>query len=116
MFAVFAVSWAWLHYSWFASAYDTDDWVFRLATMVQMVGVIVLALGLVPMFASIDHGHTLDDRVMVAGYVVMRVGLLGLWWLVSRQDVARAPAARSYMVTIGVAQAGWVALAISGRP
>jgi low temperature requirement protein LtrA len=114
VFAVFAVSWAWLQYSWFASAYDTDDWVFRLATMVQMVGVIVLALGLAPMFASIAHGHTLDDRVMVAGYVVMRVGLLCLWWLVSRQDVARAPAARSYMVTIGVAQAGWVALAIAG--
>ena len=40
-FAAFAVSWAWLNYSWFASAYDTDDWVFRLATMVQMAGVIV---------------------------------------------------------------------------
>ena len=23
--AAFAVSWAWLNYSWFASAYDTDD-------------------------------------------------------------------------------------------
>ena len=74
-FAVFAVAWAWLNYSWFASAYDTDDWVFRLATMVQMVGVIVLALGLPQMFASIDHGDTLDNGVMVAGYVVMRVAL-----------------------------------------
>src|ERR1700757_4584251 len=45
-FATVAVIWAWINYSWFASAYDTDDWVFRLATMVQMVGVIVLALGL----------------------------------------------------------------------
>ena len=113
VFAVFAVSWAWLQYSWFASAYDTDDWVFRLATMVQMVGVIVLALGLAPMFASIEHGPTLDARVMVAGNVVMRLGLLCLWWLVSRQDVVRAPAARSYMVTIGVAQAGWIALAVT---
>jgi low temperature requirement protein LtrA len=60
-FATFAVSWAWLNYSWFASAYDTDDWVFRLATMVQMVGVIVLALGLPQVFASIDHGETLDN-------------------------------------------------------
>jgi low temperature requirement protein LtrA len=65
------------------------------------------------MFASIEHGPTLDDRVMVAGYVVMRLGLLCLWWLVSRQDVVRAPAARSYMVTIGVAQAGWIALAVA---
>jgi low temperature requirement protein LtrA len=44
--AVFAICWAWINFSWFASAYDTDDWVFRLATMVQMVGVIILALGL----------------------------------------------------------------------
>ena len=66
-FAAFAVSWAWINYSWFASAYDTDDWVFRLATMVQMVGVIVLALGLQQTFASIDHGATLDNGVMVAG-------------------------------------------------
>ena len=25
LFAALAVSWAWLNYSWFASAYDTDD-------------------------------------------------------------------------------------------
>jgi low temperature requirement protein LtrA len=93
--AAFAVSWAWLNYSWFASAYDTDDWFFRLATMVQMVGVIVLSLGLSQMFASIEHGHTLDIGVMVAGYVVMRLALLALWWQVSREDPERAPAARS---------------------
>ena len=111
-FAAFAVSWAWLNYSWFASAYDTDDWVFRLATMVQMVGVIVLSLGLQPMFESIDHGGTLDNRVMVAGYVIMRVALVFLWWQVSRHDRERAPAARSYMTTVGVAQVGWVLLAV----
>ena len=73
VFATFAVSWAWINYSWFASAYDTDDWVFRVATMVQMVGVIVLALGLQRAFASIARGDVLDNGVMVAGYVVMRV-------------------------------------------
>jgi low temperature requirement protein LtrA len=115
-FASFAVSWAWLNYSWFASAYDTDDWVFRLATMVQMVGVIVLSLGLPQMFASIDHGDTLDNGVMVAGYVVMRVALVFLWWQVSRHDREHAPAARTYMATIGTAQVGWVVLAIAGLP
>jgi low temperature requirement protein LtrA len=113
-FASFAVSWAWLNYSWFASAYDTDDWVFRLATMVQMVGVIVVALGLPQMFASIDHGDTLDIGVMVAGYVVMRVALAFLWWQVTRHDRERGPAARVYMATIGGAQVGWVVLAILG--
>lgn len=31
---IFAIVWAWINYSWFASAYDTDDWAFRVATMV----------------------------------------------------------------------------------
>jgi low temperature requirement protein LtrA len=114
VFAAFAVSWAWLNYSWFASAYDTDDWVFRLATMVQMVGVIVLSLGLTQMFASIDHGDTLDNGVMVAGYVVMRSALVFLWWQVSRQDPARRRTARAYMVTVGLAQVGWVVLSLRG--
>jgi low temperature requirement protein LtrA len=115
-FAAFAVTWAWLNYSWFASAYDNDDWVFRLATMVQMIGVIVLSLGLPQMFASIDHGDTLDNRVVVAGYVVMRASLVFLWWMVARHDEARAPAAHTYMAVIGTAQVGWVTLAILGLP
>jgi low temperature requirement protein LtrA len=116
VFAGFAVSWAWVNYSWFASAYDTDDWVFRLATMVQMAGVIVLALGLPQMFASIDEGGTLDNGVMVAGYVVMRVALVFLWWQVARHDTEHRPAARAYIITIGVAQVGWVSLAVIGLP
>src|SRR4051794_14532767 len=111
--APFDDSWAWLNYSWFASAYDTDDWVFRLATMVQMIGVIVVALGLPPMFASIDHGDTLDIDVMVGGYVLMRVALLGLWWQVSREDPARRPTARAYMLGVGLVQVAWVAVAIA---
>jgi low temperature requirement protein LtrA len=59
-FAIFAVCWCWINYSWFASAYDTDDWAFRVATMVRMAGVIVLALGLPPVLHSIDAGHTID--------------------------------------------------------
>ena len=43
-FAVFAIWWAWLNYSWLASAYDNDDVFFRVATMVEMLGVLVLAL------------------------------------------------------------------------
>jgi low temperature requirement protein LtrA len=109
-FAAFAVIWAWINYSWFASAYDTDDWVFRLATMVQMVGVIILALGLEQMFTSIDHGSTLDNGVMVAGYVVMRTSMLFLWAQAARHDPGRASAARTYLWTIALAQAGWVTL------
>jgi low temperature requirement protein LtrA len=115
-FAAFAASWAWINYSWFASAYDTDDWVFRLATMVQMVGVIVMALGLPQMFASIDHGDTLDNGVMVAGYVLMRVALVFLWAQVARHDPDRRRTAYTYLWVIGISQTGWVALTFADLP
>ena len=47
--------------------------------MVQMVGVLVLALGLPPMFDSIDARRPVDNGVMVAGYVVMRVAMVAQW-------------------------------------
>ena len=112
-FATFAITWAWINFSWFASAYDTDDWMFRLATMVQMVGVIVLALGLPAVFSSIDHGDTLDNRVTVAGYVVMRVAMVFQWLRAARQDPGRAPACLTYAKAILIAQAGWIALLVA---
>ena len=38
-FAMFAICWAWINFSWFASAFDTDDWFYRITTFVQMIGV-----------------------------------------------------------------------------
>ena len=107
--ATFAVCWAWINFSWFASAYDTDDWVYRLMTMVQMVGVVVMALGFPPMFASIEHGHHVDNRIMVAGYVVMRIALVAQWLRAATQDPAHRSACLSYVAAVTVAQAGWVA-------
>ena len=111
-FAMFAICWAWINFSWFASAYDTDDWFFRVATMVQMIGVLVLALGLPDLFHSIDEGHTIDNRTMVAGYVIMRVSMIALWLRVAQHDPARRRIALTYVTTIAIAQVGWVALAI----
>src|SRR6266436_9961763 len=64
-FASFAIAWAWINFSWFSSAYDTDDWIFRVVTMLQMTGVLVLAVGLPRLFGSIEHGTHLDNSVMV---------------------------------------------------
>lgn len=108
-FAMFAVCWAWINFSWFASAYDTDDWVYRLTTMLQMVGVIILALGLPQMYASIEHGGHVDNAVVVAGYVVMRVAMVAQWLRAARQDPQRRKACLTYALWITVAQIGWVA-------
>jgi low temperature requirement protein LtrA len=110
--AVFAICWAWINFSWFASAYDTDDWAFRAATMVQMVGVVVLALGLPPMFDSIDEGAgaTMANEVGVLGYVIIRVAMVFLWLRAARQSPDRSRACYTYAATISVAQVGWAAM------
>jgi low temperature requirement protein LtrA len=111
-FATFSVCWAWINFSWFASAYDTDDWVYRLTTMLQMVGVLVLALGIPQVFSSIALGAHVDNRVLVGGYVVMRVAMVIQWLRAAAQDPARKPACLTYAVSITVAQIGWIAIAI----
>src|ERR1700719_5044070 len=62
-FASIAICWAWGSFSWFSSAYDTDDWLFRVATMVQMIGVLVLAAGVPRMFVSVERRGYLDNSI-----------------------------------------------------
>ena len=109
-FASFSICWAWVNFSWFSSAYDTDDWIFRLVTMVQMIGVLVLAIGLPRMFASIEHSEHLDNSVMVLGYVIMRIAMVVQWLRAARQDPARRSACLTYATAISIAQIGWVVL------
>jgi len=111
-FAMFAVVWAWINVTWFASAFDNDDWLQRLLTMVEMTGVIVLAIGLPPVFASIGRGEVLDNRVMVAGYVLMRVALILQWWRAVRGEPRYTSLASTYALFVGGAQIGWVLVAI----
>jgi low temperature requirement protein LtrA len=115
-FATFAICWAWINFSWFASAYDTDDWAFRVATMVQMVGVIILALGLPQVFQSVDESRTVANSVTVLGYVVMRVAMLFLWLRAARQDPPRRRACHTYAATIGLGQIGWILLLLAHPP
>ena len=111
--AMFAIAWAWINFSWFASAYDTDDWAFRLLTMVQMSGVLIFALGLPEMFESVEAGGQVDIRMMVAGYVVMRVALVGQWLRAMREDPVHRECAGIYALSLTATQAGWVALALA---
>lgn len=109
-FASFAICWAWINFSWFSSAYDTDDWLFRLLTMAQMAGVLVLAIGLPRMFASLeDNDGRVDNTVMVLGYVIMRIALVLQWLRAAKQDPARRRVCLTYAVAIVLAQIGWTA-------
>lgn len=113
---VFAVSWAWVNYSWLASAYDNDDIFFRLATLIEMVGVIVIALGMPQLFQSLSTGQHVDNAIMVSGYVVMRVAAFALWIRAAAHDPAHRRACLTYALAIAVAQLGWVTLIFLSLP
>lgn len=110
-FIIISICWAWISYSWFASAFDTDDWLHRVLTMVQMVGVLILALGIPEVFSSIDAGQGVDFRIVAVGYVIMRVSMIFMWLRVARVDPANRRTALLYVVFTAGAQVGWVILA-----
>ena len=111
-FACFGIIWAWINYSWFASAYDNDDWGSRLLTMVVMVGVVVFALGITPMFKSVEEGDHLNNRTIVLGYVVMRVALIFGWLRARRADPERRKQINAYLINLVFVQIGWTIVAL----
>lgn len=115
-FATFGICWAWINYSWLASAFDNDDVFFRIATMVQMMGVLVMALGLPALFHSIDEGVHVDNEVMVAGYVVMRLSTIALWLRAARHNPGLRRTAYTYATLIAIAQAVWTVLIVIDPP
>lgn len=98
---MFGIWWAWMNFSWFASAYDCDDLPYRIAVFVQMAGALITTAG-VPSFARGDM------RLAVIGYVVMRLAMVTQWIRASWSDVERAAGARRYAIGIAACQAGWI--------
>lgn len=115
-FAIWAISWAWLNFTWFASAYENDDVLLRLATIVQMIGVIVLTFGLPTSFDAAGHGESPNNLLLVIGYIIMRIPLIALWLRAATQDPAHRNNALSYVIIITVAQVGWLLTAILPLP
>lgn len=99
----FAIWWAWMNFTWFASGYDTDDVPYRIATFVQIAGALILAAG-VP--RAVDGG---DFDVMVWGYVIMRLALVTQWLRAAYYDEERRPNAIRNAVGVTVVQCLWVA-------
>jgi low temperature requirement protein LtrA len=99
----FTIWWAWMNFSWFASAYDPDDDLYRLTTLVQIAGALILAAGVPRAF---EDG---DFRVVVVGYVVMRLAMVTQWLRVAATDRQRRPAALRFAVGVTAVQVAWVA-------
>ena len=105
----FAIWWAWLTFTWFASAYDTDDVPYRLLTMLQMGGVLVLAAGVPAAFADGDL------LLITVGYFIMRIALIAQWLRAAAQDAEGRSTALRYAAGIGFVQALWVARLFIGQ-
>jgi low temperature requirement protein LtrA len=101
----FAIWWAWMAFTWFASAYDCDDVPYRLLVFVQIAGALLLAAGIPSMFET-----RTPNIAVVGGYVVMRLALVVQWLRASASDAQRRTTARRYAFGIVVLQTAWVAI------
>ncbi|MEU0948117.1 low temperature requirement protein A [Streptomyces canus] len=110
----FAIWWAWMNFTWFASAYDNDDALYRVVTLIQIAGVLVLAAGVSRAFE--DHEYL----AVWLGYVIMRLALIAQWLRVARStEGAERTMALRYVFGVLLCQVGWLGLLVlpeGGRP
>jgi low temperature requirement protein LtrA len=100
----FTIWWAWMNFTWFASAYDPDDVPYRLTVLVQITGSLVLAAGVARAF---QEG---DLRVVTLGYVLLRTALVALWLRAARSDTGRRRTALRFATGVMICQIGWIGL------
>ena len=77
----FGIWWAWMNFTWFATSFDTDDWLYRVLTIVQMGGVLILAEVAVPVIAEARgttpwHPDHITERYGCSTIIVLGESLL----------------------------------------
>ncbi|MGH3439813.1 MAG: low temperature requirement protein A, partial [Sciscionella sp.] len=98
----FAIWWAWVNFSHFGSVYDTDDVPYRVFTVIQIGGVLVLAAGVAPAFARADF------TVVVIGYVIMRIAMVGQWLRAAIEFPEGRSSSLRFAIGVFTCQLGWV--------
>lgn len=106
MFIFFCIWWAWMNFSWFATAFDNDDWFYRVTTIVQMGGVLTLAAGIEPFFT------TGDQRILMVGYVIMRLAMVAQWVRAGIHNPDYRKTTTIYALGIALVQLYWIAISI----
>lgn len=97
----FAIWWAWMGFTWFSSAFDPGDVLFRLVAFVIITGALVLAAGVRQAFE--DH----DFVLVVIGYTVMRLAMISLWLRAARSGAAERRTGYTFAGGLVVVQALW---------
>lgn len=109
IFMFVAIWWAWMNFTWFASAFDNGDALYRVLVFVIMAGALTFAAG-------VSHiAETLDFAYGIAGWVIMRLGMIALWLRAAQSNEAFRTTALRYAAGIAIAQVLWVLLYLA-RP
>ena len=101
-----AIWWAWMNFTWFASAYDCDDVPYRLTVFVQMTGPLIIAAGVPVMF----EGRR--ATAVTLGYALMRLAGVTQWLRAAAADPAHRRTAYRSAVGITAVQALWLSLLV----
>ena len=106
----FGIWWAWMNFTWFASAYDSDDVPYRLAVFLQITGALIFAAGVKQMFATHDF-----NIATIVGYVIMRLAQVGQWVRAGLADPEHRATAFRYAIGVTLCQVAWI-VAYLGPP
>jgi len=109
VFLFLAIWWAWMNFTWFASAFDNDGPLYRALVMVVMSGALIFAGGADYIFKTMDFSWGL------LGWIVMRMGMAALWLRAAVEPRFRKTALR-YMAGILIAQLAWTILYFGTKP
>jgi low temperature requirement protein LtrA len=110
IFLFLAIWWAWMNFTWFASAFDNDDGLYRVLVLIIMCGALIFAGGADYIFKTLDFSYGLY------GWIVMRVGMIGLWLRAAAGSPTHRTTALRYAAGIAIAQAGWSAFYFLTEP
>jgi low temperature requirement protein LtrA len=101
-FVFWTLWWPWLNFTWFASAYDNDDVLYRCLVFLQMIGALMTAVGIR------DLNNGVVTILPLAGYIVMRIGMIALWLRAANSHLAGRACAIRYAIGITVCQLIWI--------
>jgi low temperature requirement protein LtrA len=108
-FLLLVIWWAWHGSALYATRFDTDDRVERVATLLQMVAVIFMA-------ANAEQGlDSVSSAGFAAAYAVMRFILVARYLRAASRGTRRA-VARDHAVGFGAAAALWLASSVMPVP
>ena len=108
-FLFIAIWWAWMNFTWFASAFDNDGPFYRTLVMVLMGGEVLFAGGANYMFETADFSWG------ILGWVIMRVAMATLWFRAAANPEYRGVCLR-YGFGVIFAQALWIAFYVLTEP